>query len=295
MLLATLPWIIYFAINEAIRDWLGTYIYSNTAYYSERLSFYDTLGFVTSQFIIGLASNPILGFLMIGGILAFVLDKRLISDRLNRIGLMSCVVLSVIGTYGGGTRYVYYFLILSPLAILGVVAIMDLLRTKYDNAIPFKSSSVTAVIIILFLFSLTLKYNHNTYMLGMDKQDLFQYRFAAVMNETECNTLLNYGRLDLGLYTVTNITPNVKYFFKPNIDYARFPLIMDEQNQYIKERSIDYVVTVIRASEDSHKLNIPYLYDNYELIMEYDSKLFQETHRWGNAFIDAKYLLFRIK
>ena len=295
MVLATLPWIIYFGVNDAIIDWLGTYIYANTAYYSAKLSCLETLGFVTTQFLIGLALNPLLGLLLTIGILAFTLDKRFIRERLNKIGLLSCMVLLVFCSYGGGTGYIYYFLIFSPFVILGVVVIMDLLRTKCDNVIPFKESVVSVAIIILVLFSLTLKFNHNTYMLGMDRQELFQYRFAAVMNGTKDNTLLNYGRLDLGLYTVTNITPNIRFFYKPNIDYTRFPIIMDEQNRYIEERSIDYIVTVINASQDSHKLNIPYLYDNYELIMEYDSKLFQDSIRWGNEFVDAKYLLFRIK
>ena len=295
MVFATLPWIIYFGINDSIADWLGTYIYVNTAYYSAKLSCLETLGFVTTQFLIGLALNPLLGLLLTIGILAFTLDKRFIRERLNKIGLLSCMVLLVFCSYGGGTGYIYYFLIFSPFVILGVVVIMDLLRTKCDNVIPFKESVVSVAIIILVLFSLTLKFNHNTYMLGMDRQELFQYRFAAVMNGTKDNTLLNYGRLDLGLYTVTNITPNIRFFYKPNIDYTRFPIIMDEQNRYIEERSIDYIVTVINASQDSHKLNIPYLYDNYELIMEYDSKLFQDSIRWGNEFVDAKYLLFQKK
>lgn len=295
MFLATLPWLVYFGMNNSIIVWLETYLYITPVYYSAKASFLEMLGRMTTQFVFGLASNPILGLLLIIGIIAFTLDKRFVGDRLTKTGYLSCIVLLAYGTYGGGRGYIYYFLIFSPFVLLGFIAIMDTLRTKYDGAVTMKKAAMIALIIVLTALPLTLNFNHNTYMLGVDKQELFQYRFAAAMSETEGKTLLNYGRLDLGLYTVTNVTPNVRFFFKPNIDHARFPLIMDEQNRYIKERSIDYVVTVISASQDSHKLNIPYLYENYELVMEYDSKLFQDTIRWGNEFIDAKYLLFRIK
>ena len=82
--------------------------------------------------------------------------------------------------------------------------------------------------------------------------------------KTEDSTLLNYGFLDGGFYTVTNIVPNIKHFHKPNIKYENYPEIMDEQNRYIREKMIDFVI--IRVEDEEESYNIPHLYDNYNKI-----------------------------
>lgn len=94
------------------------------------------------------------------------------------------------------------------------------------------------------------------------KEDLVQYQFAEIINQKPNATLLNYGFLDGGFYTVTGITPTVKYFHKPNISYESYPIIVDEQNRYIRESLIDFVVIRVVKEEDS--LEIPYLYENYK-------------------------------
>jgi len=62
--------------------------------------------------------------------------------------------------------------------------------------------------------SLTSHTNQKLSWLGVNKEDLVQYKFAAIINQTEGATLLNYGSLDGGFYTVSGIVPNVKYFHK---------------------------------------------------------------------------------
>ena len=58
--------------------------------------------------------------------------------------------------------------------------------------------------------------------------------------------------------------PNIKHFHKPNIQYENYPEIMDEQNRYIREKIVDFVVIRVLQEDDSY--NIPYLYDNYNRI-----------------------------
>lgn len=108
---------------------------------------------------------------------------------------------------------------------------------------------------------LTCKTSSNFGFRNVKKEELVQYQFAEIINQKPNATLLNYGFLDGGFYTVTGITPNIKYFHKPNIAYEKYPIIMDEQNRYIKELVVDFVVIRIEKEEDS--LQIPYLYENY--------------------------------
>jgi hypothetical protein len=120
-------------------------------------------------------------------------------------------------------------------------------------------------------------------MLEIEKEDLVQYKFASIINQTEDPTLLNYGVLDLGFYTTTGIVPNVRFFQNQNIPYSSFPLVKDEQERYIKEQMVDYVVTLTPLSVCDDKLKIPYLYENYSLI-EKETQLNE-----GNTYC---YLLF---
>lgn len=121
-----------------------------------------------------------------------------------------------------------------------------------------------APIYILVCILLTCRSSSNFEFRKVKKEDLVQYQFAKIINQKPNPTLLNYGFLDGGFYTVTGIVPNIKYFHKPNISYENYPIIMDEQNRYIKELIVDFVVIRVQKEEDS--VQIPYLYENYKKI-----------------------------
>lgn len=65
-------------------------------------------------------------------------------------------------------------------------------------------------------------------------------------------TLLNYGFLDGGFYTVADITPNCRFFCKVNLDLQE---MYDTQDSFLKNGLCDYVVS--RKIID---------FENYELI-----------------------------
>lgn len=117
---------------------------------------------------------------------------------------------------------------------------------------------------ILICIGLTCIASSNIEFCKVKKEDLVQYQFAKIINQKPEATLLNYGFLDGGFYTVTGIVPNVKYFHKPNIAYEKYPIIMDEQNRYIRELVVDFVVIRVEKEEDSFK--IPCLYENYRKV-----------------------------
>ena len=123
-------------------------------------------------------------------------------------------------------------------------------------------------------------------MLKVNKEDLVQYKYASIINETEDATLLNYGTLDAGFYTTTGITPNIRFFQTSNVSYSKFPLVMDEQNRYIKEQVVDYIVIQALTSHYNENFEIPYLNDNYKLI---------EKEIQQNENSDFYYLLFKKK
>ena len=115
------------------------------------------------------------------------------------------------------------------------------------------------------------------------KEELPQYQFAKIINESKNPTILNYGFLDMGFYTVTGVIPNTKYFEKQNLKYERYPENIDDLNSYIENKNVEYVIYVKTENQNfpvSDKLDI-----NYDLIAEYNNKKID----------DFTYYLYKLK
>ena len=82
--------------------------------------------------------------------------------------------------------------------------------------------------------------NSNYYLLGMDKSEMPQYKFQKMICKSENPTLLNYGFLDGGFYTVCDIVPSEKFFCQLNI---KLPEMEDSLRQAILEGRVQFVVT----------------------------------------------------
>ncbi len=108
----------------------------------------------------------------------------------------------------------------------------------------------------------------NTFLIGMSKEKIVPYQFKDIILQKENPTILNYGVLDYGFYTVTNLTPNVKYFAKTNFTYAKYPENMDKQNEYIENKSIDFVIVPTKHNKKTDYPVSKYLEINYEKVAE---------------------------
>lgn len=283
MLVPTIPWLIYFGVNNAIYDWIYAYFIINLTDYSKATSF---LPFILNTFkgvLIHLAQNPLFSVVQYFGLLIFVAYRKFLDNFWQRMGVLLCYIFLSISVFGGGQLYYHYFLILSPFLILGLIVFLELLEKN------IKKGKLNKLVILLILISVltglvyTLLFNPNTELLFVKKENLYQYKFAAMINQTQNATLLNYGRLDLGIYTTTGIIPTIKYFQNLNIPHDIFPIIMDEQNRYIKEGLVDYVVTAIMP-EDNEDLLIMDIGENYKLIG-------RELQKFENNYY--LYLLFK--
>jgi len=210
--------------------------------------------------------NPLIVGHLLLGLFVFLTNKKFNISRISKIGISACILFLTISLYAGGRRYIYYFLIFSPFVIFGFVVVLTLVFEKFGEMKSHKSLQyiMASLVIVTFLFTLGL--NHNTYMLRINQEDLVQYQYAEIINQTENATLLNYGSLDGGFYTTTGIVPNVRFFQKSNIDYQKFPLAMDEQNRYIKEKVVDYIIIQMHIDELIKDIPVPFLNKNYTLI-----------------------------
>lgn len=286
MFLATIPWIIYFGINGAIKDWINTYIFINLNSYSVDYTLAEKIEFVFNKLSINLRVNPIYSPLTIIGLLYILISNKFIKNIIGKISIVIIIFTSIILVYIGGKGYVYYFFIFAPFIIFGILFIIDIIDKLFGKILNNKVIFIIGIIITVILVPITLRYNHNVYMLKINKEDLFQYKFAKIIEETPNATLLNYGNLDNGLYLTTAIVPETKYFMVQNIEYKKYPIIMDEQNRYVKDGLTDYVLVRVPPKLNIKDIKPSYIWDKYELVAK-QNQVFDKKER--------KFLLFKRK
>jgi len=285
LLAVTIPWLIYFGINNSFFDWINTYIIINITKYSDYYSIPYRVFIAFAGIISQIRFDPIVGSLLWLGVIIAICFPKFIHEKIYRFCLALTIVLLILGIYGGGKGFIYLSLITTPLLIFFFILATDLFH-KYFYIVASKKTSILVLCISLTIISLifTLESNQNSYFMKIKKNELVQYKFAQLINQTQNPTLLNYGSLDMGFYFTTGILPSVKYFENQNIDYARFPIIMDEQNRYIEEKLIDYVVLSLPSNELSKiKERSNYLFENYTLIGE-DKQFVDQSEKYFYLF-----------
>ena len=267
--IATIPFIIYFGINGAYKEWIDAYFFVNINHYSRHSTIFNSIFFIIENFVAGLGRNVIFFSISLFGIVSILISKYFARNFIKRTAILIPFFFLTIGVYGGGRAFIYYFLIISPISIFGIIYFLRCIKLSLINTY-FQKNNYTYIlaIVTLFLFSITIITNHNTYIFKYEKEDLVQFSFAEIINRSSNPTLLNYGSLDIGLYTTTGIVPNVKYFQRQNIDYGRFPINMDEQNRYLEEKLVDFVVTKELANNANKSFNLNNYFKSYQLVAE---------------------------
>jgi hypothetical protein len=255
VLLATLPFVVYFGVNHAIRDWLEVYLYDNLFLYQTGTQGSTTLRLI-SNLVEGaksVKSNFVMGMLtaLLGCIWVVLTQKKKTAAQL--VCMLSG---SFVFAFIGGRRYTYYALALAVYVPFGLIWIFQILAQENGLRRLIRNRGLQAAVLALSVgaaFYLT----PNRYLMQYEKQDMPQYQFAEIIRQKENATLLNYGFLDGGFYTVAEIVPNCKAFCALNIPLAE----MNEMQQYYVENGLcDFIVT------RSRELDL----ENYECVAESD-------------------------
>ena len=240
IVISSMPVIIYCTLTRSFSDMFQVYFYDNIFHYS------------TSEY-----SNPIISKIMNYGIGA----ATIVINNIACIPMLICFVIYCIKRsqikililvlaeficaflliYAGGKRYDYYSLILSFIIPVGLISLYNLLEnkikilsdTRIQGYIPAIITGAAMLLLLVFLCP-------NTYMLKYKKDDLPQYKFTEYILQSSDPTLLNYGSLDGGFYTVSGIVPDCKYFCVLNLKTEE---LISEQDKYIKEQPPEYIVS----------------------------------------------------
>jgi hypothetical protein len=284
VLLAMLPWVVYFALHGALGDFFQMYFWRSLTGYAVPLGIGERLAFVGSLLVSNMGTNAALSIFLVIGLLGspFMLPRA--RGVVQRCAVPMAFFLLAMGVYGSGREYPYYFLIFAPLAAVGFAVLARAVSSQPRMALTPRAASAAAAIVLLagVVYSAMLNTNRTTPQIA--KRDLVQYKFAAIINRAEDRSLLTYGVLDVGVYTVAGILPNTRYFFLPNLVHKAFPEVLQEQDRYIREGVSNFVVTRVLASQQEHPFAAADPSGRYVLVA---------TERQPFMGIDFKYLLYQ--
>ena len=264
MLAATLPWLGYFAVTGAIKDWFQAYFLINLTAYSGPSGPSQILQTAIDSYQRHLQFNPLAIGLMTLGILLFTALKQFVKTWWFSLGLLLSIGMLALGVYASARDYIYYFLIFGPFIIFIFIHITQIFQQNHG---PIQSKLVLILgFLIIFLFSIayTFRFNRNIEFKNTQRENLVQVQFAEIINQSQNPTLLNYGFQDSGFYTAAGLIPEVKYYQKYNFDYGNFPINMDEQQRYIRDELVDFVVLRYMAGETAPDLSFLDFQANYQ-------------------------------
>jgi len=284
LLLAMLPWVVYFAVHGALGDLYQMYFWLNLNGYAVPLGIGQRLAFVGSLLVSNLGANPVLAIFLVIGLLGspFILPRG--RGFLQRFAVFMAFLLLGMSVYGGGREYGYYFLIFAPLATVGFCVLVRTVSSRPRIALKPPAAWAGAALVLLTGLAYSATLNPNRLAPQVARRDLVQYKFAAIINRSQDRTLLTYGVLDVGVYTAAGIVPNTRYFFLPNLVHKVFPELMLEQDRYIREGVVNFVVARVLPDREDVPFAAADPAGRYTLVA---------TGRQVFMGIDFKYLLYQ--
>lgn len=255
---ALLPYGLYALVTHSLSDFLYAYIKFNSLYahndHSLSIRVMDTLSKAQAY----LLSSFLIALLFIGGLfyIVFVCRKFTMSYRFSLVGGFCALLFSVY--FGQVMAYSRIpFLIF---ALFGFIALFSVVP-RFSMSQRLSNNGKRMLCLLLSMVVLVVVVNNNKMLITKDKNKpgrtivTCQQEMAEIIKSRgdEGASVLEIGMLNRAFYTVLDVVPNRKYFYKPNISYEQCPEILDSQLAYVEEHAADYVI--IAAGKDPMELD----------------------------------------
>jgi len=271
----TLPILVYFFINHGLSDLYEIYFKFNMTIYSEESSILRKIVNVFVFFLLHLSYTQYIFFslALIGSFSIFILNRKRNKNTVSILYIIMFISTAFFQYIGGRFYHYYYFLIIIPFSSMGLIGFAWMLEKFVVIRKNIKTIYLSATlmgIILPFTHNKNILYSKlfptNTDQIVKSSMNTYQNsnmsaqrEFAAIIKKKPNTTLLNYGHLDYGFYLAADILPNVRFFEKQNVNNERFPENQKKQDEYIKDKKVDFVVL-----EEKHYNSI--LEENYHLV-----------------------------
>lgn len=243
------PIILYFVKNNALSDFFEDYFINNICGYTNVESNSSGIFTIIRNLVFGLVifiiSHPVALFLFIMGLVIIIKNKNKI---LSQYILISFVTTYII-TFIGGKFFVYYYF---PFGLFIPVSLSyiseEFKHYKYKTKMIF-----IALFFVVFMCSSLPPIIGRMQFITVKKENLPQYKCKTIIEDSQIDNpvILNYAYYDLGLYTVCDVVPSYKFFCIFNVDpYGN----RAEQDKYIEEGNIDFIITTEEVTDEQYKL-----------------------------------------
>lgn len=239
VLVPSVPVLVYFLKNDAISDLWTAYFYNNIFLYSAAQD--EGQGVLSLLQMLYGRVRIFMGIAYPFAVPAFIglVWYSLVSPAKHRLSPVFAALLLVPLIFSGSLNLMYYWLAFAPFAVYGLIPLCVLTDRLLKQDFRRVTAALTALSLVCAgLFSWV--FSSNTYLMQYEKEVMPQYQFKEIILSVDDPTLLNYGFLDGGFYTVCDLVPECKYFCTLNIPLEDMFEAMDMQ---IALGLPDFVVT----------------------------------------------------
>ena len=250
MALSSVPYLIYFAMHNSLKDLFEVYIYSNVFLYSKHMTFAERVIYMLNTAKNNIIKNPTLDILIFVGLYGFCVTEKYIKKTSYKILLVLCSFMLFTGIFIGGTNYSYYYLITAFQSVLGGIYIVDIVTERFPNLLENVTNKKKIFTAMAFLI-VTITMSNSKFYYGMGRNDFPQYQFAKIIDAKENSTLFNYNFLDGGFYLGAGKKPVSRYFCRVNIPQRNLPEMYEEQKNILREKKADFVVSRVTSDMKS--------------------------------------------
>lgn len=262
-----LPVLLYFIVTGSLSSAVDSYIVVNLLQdplaegsYSLNIlqNFYLLLRLETIQFIIVLIGA--IGFPLI-----------FIRNRVAQLSLIVCFfvlyAVSVMVVYRQ-----YYSISYSIYGILALIVFAHYFQRYIKINLVWHLAVSFAFIALIISISIKDFFGIPPRTLARKVQPSgVMYQFAEKIQQENNPTLLNlYLDEANSIFTLTNVVPNIRYFITPNLSYEQYPKMRDEQEKYIINKEVMFIVLSTKADNYEHFKSFKPLQENYEVVDVYD-------------------------
>ncbi|MCQ2484003.1 MAG: glycosyltransferase family 39 protein [Clostridia bacterium] len=274
-----IPWIIYFAANGALKDFIVTYFIINSGSYSrdKTTGILHLLKNVYNRLVIYSLYSEWLSILSFAGVVLASVTRRIFPKKLVPHFVFPAVFICHIFLTYFGTGIAYYhltFAVFVPLAFIVLFSYFEMLvkDKKIRQAVSITLTAVLCIGVIPF----SMYNSTSSKTVHRKTEDTVQYSFSHYITEHNPNAkVLNLGFLDGGFYVMNDTLPPFKHFERQNIPPEKYAENVNEQMRYLNEALADYVI-VRQTKEPDEKRNhqyYPTLSKNYSLVKTQQEKI----------------------
>ncbi|CAJ1229451.1 hypothetical protein LZY01_11220 [Levilactobacillus zymae] len=258
-LLATVPWIVYFAVVHGLKSFIAVYFLFNTqVYMTSSVSFFANLvqsASLLSQFFL---SSVVFFMLGLVGTLAITFRTDILpgafAKSLYLLVFLGNDIFALYG-YSSGNVFQYYQLVYFPFFVLPLIYFCKFFFDRQTIRSDDDALTILATILVSLFLVLGVNNNFTSSRLFPNNASVTdrhtkvpqapaQTEFGDLMRAqtTGKMTLLNYGSIDMGFYTASGAVPTQYYFQNYNIPAKSDPTILNSQVNAIRHKQVEWVV-----------------------------------------------------